>query len=64
MIPCVQCTLVALCGGASALCVALGEYLEEFAHRTCYLNNFSRKWYTFAALLNTVPRWRLLGEVL
>ena len=26
------------------------------------LNNFSRNWSTFEALVNTVPWWRLLGE--
>ena len=31
-------------------------------HRVRYLNNFSKKWFTFEALVNTVPWWRLLGE--
>ena len=36
------------------------------AHRVGYLNlnNFSRKWSTFEALVNAVPWWGLLGEEL
>ena len=29
-----------------------------------YLNNFSRKWSTFEAFVNSVLWWRLLGEEL
>ena len=32
------------------------------AHCIRYLNNFSGKWSTFEALVNTVLWWRLLGE--
>ena len=32
------------------------------AQRVRYLNNFSRKWSTFEALVNTVPWWKLLEE--
>ena len=32
------------------------------AHRVRYLNNFSRKWSTFEALVNTAPCWKLQGE--
>ena len=31
-------------------------------HRVRYLNNFSRKWSTFEALVNTIPWWKMLGE--
>ena len=37
---------------------------RDFAHRVRYLNNFSRKWSTFEALVNTVLWWKLLGEEL
>ena len=33
-------------------------------HPVTYLNNVPRKWSTFEALLNTVARWKLLGEQL
>ena len=33
-------------------------------HRVRYLNNFSSKWSTFEALVNTIPWWNLLGEEL
>ena len=41
-----------------------GRSLGEIAHRVRYLSNFSRKWSTFEAPVNTVPWWRLLREEL
>ena len=38
--------------------------VRESTHRVNYLNNFSRKWSTFEALVNAVPWWKLLGEEL
>ena len=49
---------------AASLSALLEGVHAPRAHRVRYLNNVSRKWSAFEALVNTVPWRRLLGEEL